>query len=206
MRLNSQQERGAKQPAVFLDRDGTLIEPRHYLKELSELALMPGVGQALKRLHDAGFLLILVTNQSGVARGFFDEEFVRTCHDKLQYDLRQSGVQLDGLYFCPHHPDAGADPYKRNCDCRKPGIGMPLQAKRDFDIDIGASWMIGDSPSDIQMGHALKIPSILLRTGYGRNTLEDAEFMSCTPPAWIAEDMTEAASIILEEKQKRSKP
>ena len=111
-------------PAVFLDRDGTLIEERGYLSDLGQISLFPFSAPALRHLAAAGYALVLVTNQAGVARGYFDEAFVRTAHDALDRLLRAQGIAMDGYYYCPHHPAGVIDGYRRECRCRKPAPGM----------------------------------------------------------------------------------
>ncbi|HEX9114396.1 MAG TPA: HAD family hydrolase, partial [Nitrospirota bacterium] len=122
--------------AVFLDRDGTVIEEVGYLSDLKQLRLIPGAAAAIRGLNDAGFKVVLVTNQSGVARGYFTEAFVRETHDLLEKMLGLEGARLDGVYYCPHHPKAGNSRYTVVCDCRKPGTGMLEQAARELGVDI----------------------------------------------------------------------
>ncbi|MGW2090304.1 D-glycero-alpha-D-manno-heptose-1,7-bisphosphate 7-phosphatase [Streptomyces sp. NPDC001880] len=138
--------------AVLLDRDGTLTEPRHYPSHPNELVLQPGIGAPLRALQNEGFALVLVTNQSGVARGRFDHSVLEVMHERLRALLAQHGVHLDGVYACPHHPDGTMPLYRVVCPCRKPAPGMLLQAARDLDLDLTRSWMVGDSACDIAAG------------------------------------------------------
>jgi len=183
--------------AVFLDRDGTLIRDVGYLRSADQLALLPGVPHALKRLHDAGYLLVLVTNQSGVARGLFTEEDVRHTNQALQELLRKKGIELDALYYCPHLPEGTVTPYAQVCDCRKPAPGMLLRAAREHDVDLARSFMIGDSPSDVEAGRRAGCRTIQLPapdTDAGRLA------SSCRPaaqPDLSAASISEAVDLIL---------
>ncbi len=153
--------------AVFLDRDGTINVEKDYLYRIEDFEFIPGVPQALKRLQDAGFLLVVVTNQSGVARGYYALEDVERLHRHMCAELQKYGVILDGIYICPHHPDQGQPPYNVDCDCRKGKPGMLLQAARDLNIDLAASFMVGDKLTDLEAGHAAGCQSLLVQTGYG---------------------------------------
>ncbi|WP_119581138.1 HAD family hydrolase [Streptomyces europaeiscabiei] len=147
---------GAGRPcrrAVFLDRDGTLTEPRHYPSHPDELVLQPDIGLPLRALQHAGFALVVVTNQSGLARGLLDTAALDAMHHRLRAPLARHGVRLDGIYACPHHPDGTVPRYRRLCSCRKPAPGMLHQAAHDLDLDLSASWMVGDSSCDINAGH-----------------------------------------------------
>ena len=154
-------------PAVFLDRDGTLIEERGYLDRLDLIELFAGTPDALKRLRSAGYALVLVTNQAGVARGFFDEAFVQQAHDHLAALLAGEGVALDGYYYCPHHPEGSVAVYRRQCRCRKPGPGMVEQAAADLGLDVTRSFVVGDKWLDVELAANAGARGILVRTGYG---------------------------------------
>jgi len=184
-------------PAVFLDRDGTLIWEAGYLDSPEKIEMIPGAGEALRILGQRGFLRIIVSNQSGVARGYFDEDTVRGVQAAFEQLLRQENSAVDAFYFCPHHPTEGRPPYRIRCNCRKPQPGMLLQAARDFSIDLTGSYMIGDKESDIAAGKKLGLTTILVLTGYGRET---AELLKKQPPAarptHIAGDIAEAARLI----------
>ncbi len=146
-----------KQPAVFVDRDGTLIEEVNFLSRVEDLRLFPFTADAVKLLKDNGFLVIVVTNQSGIGRGIYDEAAMHSIHEQIQIEL--SGA-IDGFYFCPHLPCDG-------CECRKPGLGMINSALADFEIDMSASWMIGDKKIDIETGVKASIRTAFVLTGYG---------------------------------------
>ena len=153
--------------AVFLDRDGTINEEREYLHRVEEFAFIPGVPEAIRRLKEAGFLVIVVTNQSGVGRGYYDEAALCVLHRHLDAELARSGTAIDAYYFCPHHPRHAEGDYRRECSCRKPLPGMLLQAAADFGIDLAASYMVGDKLADVEAGLAAGCRPILVRTGYG---------------------------------------
>ncbi|WP_416976920.1 D-glycero-alpha-D-manno-heptose-1,7-bisphosphate 7-phosphatase [Streptomyces sp. T028] len=142
-----------RRQAVFLDRDGTLTEPRHYPSHPDELVLQPDIGSPLRALQHVGFALVVVTNQSGLARGLFDIAALDAMHHRLRGLLASHGVRLDGIYACPHHPDGTVPRYRSICPCRKPSPGMLHQAAHDLDLDLSASWMVGDSACDVDAGH-----------------------------------------------------
>jgi len=154
-----------KYPAVFLDRDGTINEEVGYLNDLSRLKLLPGVGEALKLLKDNGFKLIVITNQSGPARGYFPEALVHEANELIQKRLRKKGVQIDDFFICFHHPD-------EKCNCRKPKTGLILQALEKYPIDLKKSYMVGDKIVDIETAYNAGIKGILVLTGYGKGELK----------------------------------
>jgi D-glycero-D-manno-heptose 1,7-bisphosphate phosphatase len=182
-------------PAVFLDRDGTLIEERDYLDRLELITLIPGAPAALRRLQDAGFALVLVTNQAGIARGFFDEAFVQQAHEHLATLLARDGIALDGYYYCPHHPDGTVERYRRVCRCRKPGTGMVEQAARDLQLDVARSFVVGDKWIDVELARNAGARGILVRTGYGAGV--EALKPSDLEPAGIVDTLADAAELIV---------
>lgn len=141
-----------RRPAVFLDRDGTLTEPRHYPSRPEDLVLQQGIGPPLHALQHAGFALIVVTNQSGLARGLISEAAIAPMHRRLRELLARHRVQLDGIYLCPHHPDGAVPRFSIACSCRKPAPGMLHRAADDLGCDLSASWMVGDSVCDVDAG------------------------------------------------------
>ena len=161
--------------AVFIDRDGTLVREKHYLADPDQLELYPGSLEALRLLRSTGLALILVSNQSGVARGLFPEAQVAVIHSRLAAMLAQARVALDGVYYCPHHPQAAVAAYRRDCDCRKPRPGMLLAAARDHDLELAGSWVVGDKRDDIELGRTLGLGALLVRTGHGRNAAQGLE-------------------------------
>jgi len=152
--------------AVFLDRDGVLIHDVHYLSNLENIQIYPDVPKGLKRLKNYGYLLVVVTNQSGVARGFFSQDFVRECHEKINQLLEIDQVQLDHLYYCPHHIN-GLPPLNIECDCRKPAPAMVKRAEKELNLSLQDSFMIGDKRSDVELALNANIKGILLTTGQG---------------------------------------
>ena len=159
--------------AVFLDRDGTLIEEVHYLAAAEQVRLLPGAADAVRRLNEAGVLVVVVTNQAGVARGYFPESRVAEVHERLSTLLAEH-VRIDAYFHCPHHPTEGVGVYRVECECRKPKPGLLLAAARELDIDLARSWMIGDKPSDAEAGAAAGCRTILVRTGHGAKLPADA--------------------------------
>jgi D-glycero-D-manno-heptose 1,7-bisphosphate phosphatase len=151
-------------PAVFLDRDGTLNIDKGYVHRVEDWEWIPGAIDAIVALKKAGFLVIVITNQAGIARGYYDETDMNNLHTMINKELKVHGATIDGFYHCPHHPEFGM---VRECECRKPMPGLIDQAKQDFGIDMVRSWLVGDKASDTQAGMAAGIKSILVETGYG---------------------------------------
>lgn len=155
-------------PCIFFDRDGTLIEERNYLSDPAGVVLIPGAAEALRLARAAGFLAVVLTNQSGVGRGFFTLEDVQRVHERMLALLAREGAGVDGIYVCPHAP--GDD-----CSCRKPRTGLVEQAARELGIDLPRSWMIGDKPADIELARNAGLRSVLVLTGYGASSLAGAD-------------------------------
>jgi D-glycero-D-manno-heptose 1,7-bisphosphate phosphatase len=153
--------------AVFLDRDGTIIEEIGYLDRVERLSLYPWSIDAIRSLNRAGFRVVLVTNQSGIARGFFTEAIVDDVHRHLAVLLAEGGAYLDAYYYCPHHPEGRVEEYARHCDCRKPGRALVDRAAAEFGIDPAQSFVIGDRWLDVSLARAIGGRGILVRTGYG---------------------------------------
>jgi D-glycero-D-manno-heptose 1,7-bisphosphate phosphatase len=154
-------------PAVFLDRDGTIIREVNYLSDPSQVELLPGAAAAIARWNAEGTAVVVVTNQAGVARGYFAESRIVEVHRRLDELLAEHRAHIDGYYYCPHHPTAGDASYRRDCSCRKPLPGMLLHAASEMSLDLAASVMIGDKLSDLQAGAAAGCATVLVRTGYG---------------------------------------
>lgn len=161
-------------PAVFLDRDGTLIEERGYLDRLDMLQVFPWSSDAVRLLRRAGFATVVITNQAAVGRGLIDEAFLTRVHDALDARLALGGGAIDRYYHCPHLPDAELERYRAVCDCRKPRPGMILQACEDLDLDPARSFMVGDRWLDVQCGRAAGTRGLLLRTGHGQREADSA--------------------------------
>jgi len=159
-------------PAVFIDRDGTISEEVGYVNHPSRYKVFPFAAEAIRLLNDAGWLAILVTNQAGVARGYFSEELIHVVHDLLKAALARGGARLDGIYYCPHHPTIGDAPYRQACDCRKPRPGLITRAAAEHNIDLTRSWMIGDRYSDTELAHNANLHAAFVLTGYGRGEWE----------------------------------
>lgn len=151
-----------KRRAVFLDRDGTLTHPYHYPSRVEHLKLYDQIGPALRSLQDMGFALVVITNQSGIARGYLSERDLEHLHDYLRSKLATSGVHLDGIYYCPHHPDGIVPELAIRCNCRKPEPGMLLRAASDLNLDLGSSWFVGDILSDVEAGKRAGCHTILV--------------------------------------------
>jgi D-glycero-D-manno-heptose 1,7-bisphosphate phosphatase len=150
-----------RRPAAFLDRDGVLNVDRGYAHRPDQLEWISGAPEAVRLLNDAGYLVIVVTNQSGVARGFYDEDAVRRFHAHMQASLQRHGAHIDAFYYCPHHPEGSVSQYALRCNCRKPAIGMLEQAAREWPIDVSRSFLIGVKPDDIKAAAAFSIKGLL---------------------------------------------
>ena len=185
-----------KRRAVFIDRDGTISEEVGYINHPSRFRLFPYSATAIKLLNDHDWLAIVITNQAGVARGYFSEAMIHTVHEKLRQDLEIGSAKLDAIYYCAHHPSIGAAPYRRDCDCRKPKPGLVHRAADDLNIDLAASWMVGDRYSDIEMAHNAGVRSGFVMSGYGRGEWEQQRSEWQQQPDMVAEDLLEAISKI----------
>jgi D-glycero-D-manno-heptose 1,7-bisphosphate phosphatase len=179
-------------PAVFLDRDGTLCEEVGYLNHVSQLRIFPFAAAAIQRLNRAGLLVIVATNQSGVARKYFPESLVHEVHELLQRRFREQNARIDAIYYCPHAADD-------NCECRKPDLGMLKRAVQEHGIALSRSYVVGDRHGDIQLAHNAGSRGILVRTGYGENEVRGQVAEWATQPHFIAPTLTEATDWILEQ-------
>jgi D-glycero-D-manno-heptose 1,7-bisphosphate phosphatase len=183
--------------AVFLDRDGTVNVEVGYLRDLANLRLIDGAGAAIRRLNEAGLKVVLVTNQSGVARGYFPESLVNEAHVRLDRMLREEGARIDAVYYCPHHPTEGNSSYTVACDCRKPGTGLIDRAARDLDIDVKQSYMVGDKWSDVELGQRAGARSILVQSGFAPDEPGNIRPAHVSDPDFIAHTILEAAEWIV---------
>lgn len=177
--------------AAFIDRDGVINEERNYVHRIEDFVLLPGVAQGLALLRDAGFLLIVVTNQAGIARGYYDQSEMDRLHEHMHKKLAQDSVSLDAIYFCPHHPQGRVQMLALECDCRKPAPGMVLQAAKDLDLDLAASVLIGDKLSDVQAGRRAGVGrTIIVESGHNLNIAgrQQADF--------VAADLLAAARLL----------
>lgn len=190
-----------KQPAVFIDRDGTISEEVGYVNHPSRFQLYPYSSTAIKLLNDNGWFAILVTNQAGVARGYFSEDVVKQVHQRLEDVLVAASARLDGIYYCAHHPTVGEPPYRSDCDCRKPKAGLIKRASSDFEIDLAASWMVGDRYSDIELARNAGVQSCFVLSGYGRGEYDYQRAGWKHQPDVICENLLEAVKLILENRK-----
>jgi D-glycero-D-manno-heptose 1,7-bisphosphate phosphatase len=183
--------------AVFIDRDGTISEEVGYINHASRFRLFPYAASAIKHLNENGWLAIVTTNQAGVARGYFSEDMIKTVHAAMTKGLEGGGARLDAIYYCAHHPSVGETPYRVDCDCRKPKPGLISRAARDFDIDLDASWMVGDRYSDIELARNAGVQSAFVLSGYGRGEWEHQRAAWKEQPDLVAENLLEAVRMIV---------
>ena len=170
--------------AVFLDRDGTIARDVPYCRRPEDFEILPTVNEAIRLLNQDGFKVVVITNQSGIARGYFTEGILAQIHDKMKEELARDGARLDAIYYCPHHPDEG-------CECRKPGVALLLKAAEELDIDFRLSCVVGDMPMDIDAGKALGCRTVLVTTGPQRGE------GIVSPPGYTADSLLEAARWII---------
>src|ERR1041385_5580696 len=185
--------------AVFIDRDGTLSEEVGYINHVSRFQLFPYAAEAIKELNQHNWLAIVVTNQAGVARGYFSEDMIQAVHKKMTEDLSASGAKLDAVYYCAHHPTVGEPPYRVDCDCRKPRPGLVQRAAADLNVDLANSWMIGDRYSDVQLAPNAGLKSMFVMSGYGRGEWEHQEQDWDLHPDMTAETLLDAVRRIVEQ-------
>ena len=183
--------------AVFLDRDGTINEEMGYINHVDRFQLLPRTAKAIRLINDSGLKAVVVTNQSGVARGMFPESLVGEVHRKMENLLRADGAHVDGIYYCPHHPDFGPPEYRKRCQCRKPATGMIERACNDLGIDPTKSYMIGDRIMDMDFGHKIGTKGILVLTGYGKGELAYRDGQWREKPSFIAKDLYDAVRWII---------
>ncbi len=186
--------------AVFMDRDGTISEEVGYVNHPSRYKVFPYSPEAVRLLNQSDWLAVLVTNQAGVARGYFTEDLVGAVHGTLEEGLRQGGARLDAIYYCAHHPSVGEPPYRSDCDCRKPKPGLIQRAAQEFDIDLAESWMVGDRYSDIELARNAGVCSAFVLSGYGRGEWEYQRAAWNHQPDLVAENLLEAVKSIVNSK------
>ena len=187
-----------KNRAVFLDRDGTIIEEVGYLSRLSDIRFLDGAAEGIRLFNKAQFKVIVVTNQSGVARGFFSEDFVHKVHQKISDYLNQKGAYIDAWYYCPHHIEGKLAKYSFDCPCRKPSTGMIEKACKEFNIDLKGSFVVGDSEKDIKLALNVGAKPVLVTTGYGKETYEKLDQDIKEKLAFKVDSLKELASLICE--------
>jgi D-glycero-D-manno-heptose 1,7-bisphosphate phosphatase len=184
-------------PAVLMDRDGTLAHEVGYINHLSRFKLHPFAVEAVRVVNRAGFLAVVVTNQAGVARGYFPESLIGEVHAVVQAAMESGGARLDGIYYCPHHPSAGEPPYRQDCDCRKPRPGLALRAAAELAIDLSRSWVVGDRPGDLELAWNVGARGALVKTGYGLGELTFNRHRFRREPDLVAEHLLEAVERIV---------
>ncbi len=192
--------------AVFLDRDGTINEEVGYVNHLERFFLLPRAGQAIRLLNEHGLMAVVVTNQSGVARGYFPESLVQLVHQRMAELLEKEGAHLDGVYYCPHHPEIGSPPYRQKCRCRKPDTGLVEEASRALKLDCTKSYVIGDRGNDIEFACRIRAKGILVLTGYGKGEWEYCKAQWKARPDYVAQDLYEAVRWILRQEHRNTEP
>jgi D-glycero-D-manno-heptose 1,7-bisphosphate phosphatase len=191
--------------AIFIDRDGTLNEEVGYITELTQFRLFDFAAEAVRLINDANWRAIVLTNQSGIARGLFDEEFLLRLHSRMEASLKLEGARLDAIYYCPHHPEFGEPPYHQDCNCRKPKPGLIERAMEDFQLDLKRSFVIGDRYRDVETGCRAGTRCVMVMTGHGREEFRtqraspngQGQWEQKGQPEHIAENLVEAVRWIL---------
>jgi len=188
--------KNSKRPAAFIDRDGTLIRERNYLSKIKDIKLIGGVVKALKLLRAAGFRIVMITNQSGIGRGYFTEKKLKSIHLALKKMLKKKGAALDAIYYCPHLPDHG-------CECRKPRTGLVKKAAKKLNIDLSASYSIGDHTGDFLLGQNMGGKGIFVLTGHGKREFKKIKASGGKlKPDFVAKNLPAASKWILRVSQK----
>ena len=193
-----------KRPALFMDRDGTISEEVGYVNHPSRFRLFPYTAEAVRLLNENGWLAIVVTNQAGVARGYFSEDIILQIHDRVRQELAHESARLDAIYYCAHHPSVGEPPYRLDCDCRKPKPGLIQRAAADFEIDLERSWMVGDRYGDVELARNAGLHAAFVLSGYGRGEWEFQRASWKTEPELVAEDLLAAVQKIIERDAART--
>ena len=196
--MNSNKSR----PAVFLDRDGTINEQMGYLNHISRFHLLPNAAQGIKFLNEHKIPVVVVSNQSGLARGYFPKALVDNVHDKMTKLLAGQGAQVDAIYICPHHPEAKEDKYRQACNCRKPKTGMLEQAAAELNIDLKKSFLVGDRWTDLKCAGNAGCTPVLVLTGYGRGDYEYIGPGEEIQPEFVGVDLLETAEWIIRKIRK----
>jgi D-glycero-D-manno-heptose 1,7-bisphosphate phosphatase len=186
--------------AVFMDRDGTINEEVGYVNHLERFFLLPRAGEAIRLLNQHGLKAVVITNQSGVARGYFPESLIHLVHRRMEALLEREGAYLDGIYYCPHHPYEGSPPYRKKCRCRKPDTGLVEEASKALDLDCSMSYGIGDRGKDLEFSHRIGAKGILVLTGYGKGEWEYCQNQWKVKPDYVAQDLYDAVQWILREE------
>jgi D-glycero-D-manno-heptose 1,7-bisphosphate phosphatase len=188
-------------PAIFIDRDGTLSHEVGYVNHVSRFRPFAYAVDAVRLVNRSSFAAVVVTNQAGVARGYFPESLIEEVHASLRETLAAGGAKLDGIYYCPHHPTAGEPPYRCDCDCRKPRPGLLHRAAADLDLDLKRSYVVGDRHGDLQLAWKVGARAVLVKSGYGLGELTYHAPSWHRQPDLVAENLLEAVSRILAEAE-----
>ena len=184
-------------PAVFIDRDGTINEEHGYINHTSRFVLLSGVGKAISLLNKNNYIVVITSNQSGVARGYFPITLVKEIHNLMVQRLAKDNAHVDRIYFCPHHTNGIVPEYAKECICRKPNIGLIKKAAAELDIDMQGSYVIGDRLLDIEFAHNANLPGILVLTGYGKGEAQYNMHSKSISPSYVAKDLLRAVKWIL---------
>lgn len=192
----------ASHTGVFLDRDGTLNEEKDYIRTPDDLHLIHGAAAAVRKLNDRGVTICIISNQSGIARGYLSERDLVPIHQLLERELQREGAWVNRIYYCPHHPTAGIAPYNIDCECRKPKPGMLTWGADDFNLDLSASFVVGDSLVDMQAGSSVGATTILVLTGYGSSAVEQCR-QGGVRVDYVAPTIVEAVDMIVKEMDER---
>jgi D-glycero-D-manno-heptose 1,7-bisphosphate phosphatase len=186
-------------PAVFVDRDGTLIREVDFLISLDQMEILPRVPESIQLLRSHGFKVVVVTNQSAVARGFLREKDLQQIHHELEGRLASSSASLDAIYYCPHHPTEGLSSYRRSCDCRKPNVGMALQAATELNLNLHLSYVVGDQSGDMGLAAGIGAKGVLIEGNPGKGIHDAADAVN-----YVAKDLWDAAQWIIADFQSRN--
>ncbi len=190
---------GGRRPVVFVDRDGTLNEELGYIFNVDDLVLLPGASESVATLNQARIACIVVTNQSGPARGFYPEEHVRKLNGRLVRLLAEAGAQVDAVYYCPHHPEGVVEQYAIACQCRKPAAGMIVRAFAEHaDLDSARAYMVGDQSTDIDLARNANLKAVLVQTGFGK-AVREGKFQWQVEPDYVADSLAHAVEWILKD-------
>jgi D,D-heptose 1,7-bisphosphate phosphatase len=193
-----------KKKAVFLDRDGNINKDVGYPNSYAQIKIYPYSYEAVRKINKAGFLAIVITNQSGVGRGFIKEGELKEIHRKMKKSFLENNARLDGMYYCPHYIDSSIPKYKKDCECRKPHPGLAYKAAKNLNIDLSKSYMIGDKVEDILFGKNIKSKTILVLTGFGKESRAQLKNMK-TKADYVAKNLLDAVNWILEKDQQRKR-
>ena len=185
-----------RQKAAFLDRDGTIIQENGYISKINQVEFIPGSVQAIQILKSLGYKIIVITNQSGVAQGYFTEKTLKKVHGYLQKELKKNKAGWNGIYYCPHHPRVGLKRYLKDCHCRKPKTGLVKLAVREHKLKLKGSVVMGDKLMDVGLGKNAKIKSILVLTGHGKKEAQKIGTFPKSRPDFIAKNLLEAVKLL----------